>query len=70
MTGIIEALGKRQFFVTVRTDGRILRLQEGDNLSVGSVKGIVRQIGTEQVEIETEQGQRIQIKLGSPLQST
>jgi hypothetical protein len=70
VTGIIEALGKRQFFVTIRTDGRILRLQEGDNLSVGSVKGIVRQIGTEQVEIETEQGKRIQIKLGSPLQST
>lgn len=70
VTGIIEALGKRQIFVTVRTEGRILRLQEGDRLSIGSIKGIVRQIAAEQVEIETEDGKRIQIKLGSPLLST
>ena len=39
VTGITEIGGKRLLWVTIRTEGRVLQLKEGDELAVGSVRG-------------------------------
>jgi len=70
VTGIIDALGRRELFVTVRTEGRVLKLTEGDPLSVGTIKGVVHRIGRDEVEIVTEDGRNLVVELGKSLVAT
>lgn len=67
LTGITENSGERQAWVTLRTEGRVLQLYEGDELSIGSVKGIVSRISRSEAEITTEDGQSIVVGLGESL---
>lgn len=67
VTGITDAFGQRKLFITVRTEGIILKLREGDTVEVGTIKGKVKRIGANQVEIETDDGASIVIKLGDSL---
>ncbi|MFV1964349.1 MAG: cadherin repeat domain-containing protein [Pirellulaceae bacterium] len=67
VTGITEASGRREIWVSVRTEGRLLKLAEGDEVSIGSVQGVVSRIERSQVEIKTNDGQVIVVGLGKSL---
>ena len=55
LTGITEATnGRRQAWVTLRTDGKKLKLIEGDQFQVGDVTVTVRQIGERTVVMEAD----------------
>lgn len=55
VTGIVEVNGRRQVWLTVRTDGTWLRLFEGDTFEIGAMYGKVVRIHTRSVEIESEE---------------
>ncbi len=67
VTGITDAFGQRKLFITVRTEGVILKLREGDVVDVGTVKGKVKRINPDEVEIETDDGGSIIVELGDSL---
>lgn len=67
VTGITDAFGKRQLFITVRTEGVILKLLEGDAVDVGTIVGKVKRIGADEIEIETQDGKSIIVELGDSL---
>ena len=69
VTGITEIGGKRLLWVTIRTEGRVLQLKEGDELAVGSVRGTVSRIDAAHVEIKTDKGQMLSVALGKSLVS-
>jgi hypothetical protein len=66
ITGIVSKGGKRQLWVTVRTTGQQLRLFEGDDIELGSVKGQLLWLTDREGEIATESG-RILFGLGDCL---
>ena len=51
VTGIVEVNGRRQVWLSVRTEGKWLRLFEGDTFQVGSLDGKVIHIYPRHVEI-------------------
>ena len=53
MTGIVEVNGRRQVWLTVRTQGKWLRLFEGETFQVGAFEGKVIKIHPRHVEIES-----------------
>lgn len=67
VTGITDAFGQRNLFITVRTEGRILKLREGDSVDVGTIQGKVKRIAVNEVEIETSDGKSIIVELGDSL---
>jgi len=67
VTGITEAFGQRSLFITVRTEGKILKLHVGDSVNVGTVKGKVKRIDAGEVEFETQDGRSIVVELGDSL---
>ncbi len=67
VTGITDAFGQRKLFITVRTEGVILKLREGDAVDVGTVKGTIKRIAADAVEIETDNGRSIIVELGDSL---
>jgi hypothetical protein len=54
VTGIVEVNGQRQVWLTIRTEGKWLRLREGDSFQVGSFEGKIAKIHPRHVEIESE----------------
>jgi hypothetical protein len=67
LTGITEISGRMQVWITVRTEGRVLKLQEGDELSIGSIQGTLSQITAEEAQITTGNGRVIVVGLGDSL---
>ncbi len=51
VTGIVEVNGRRQVWLSVRTEGKWLRLFEGDTFQIGSLDGKVVRIHIRHVEI-------------------
>lgn len=58
-------------WINNKTKGEVLQLLEGDKVSVGTFKGTIAKISVQNLraEIETEDGKKIQLRLGSPLVS-
>jgi hypothetical protein len=52
VTGIVEVNGQREVWIHVRTDGRWLKLVEGDSFNVGSFRGTIVAIHPRHVEIQ------------------
>ena len=69
VTGLTDAFGQRKIFITVRTEGIILRLREGDTIDVGTIQGKIKRIGADEVEIVTNDGESIIVELGDSLVS-
>jgi hypothetical protein len=67
VTGLTDAFGQRKIFITVRTEGVILKLREGDAIDVGTIQGKIKKIGADQVEIEINDGKTIIVELGDSL---
>jgi len=50
-----NARGQWELWLTVRTTGQVLRLKQGDRISVGSVQGVVSRISERDVVVETDE---------------
>jgi hypothetical protein len=61
-----DASGRRELWLTIRTTGEILRLKEGDRVSVGSIEGLVRRITDKDVLVETEE-RKLRVSMGQHL---
>ena len=66
VTAILDEGGSPQAWVSVRTSGKWLKLREGEEFSVGSMKGTITRIGPQEVEILAD-GKRRLIALGKSL---
>lgn len=66
LSAIVEAGGRPQAWITVRTTGKTLQLYEGDPIEVGQLKGRVEHIGARDMELVSE-GKRLRIPLGQTL---
>ena len=67
VTGITETGVEPLLWVSVHTEGRVLKLRVGDTISVGTVSGTVTAIDTEGAKIETGDGKEIEVRLGKNL---
>jgi hypothetical protein len=54
VTGIVEINGRRQVWLTVRSEGKWLRLFEGETFQVGSFEGKIVKIHPRHVEIQSQ----------------
>jgi hypothetical protein len=50
-----DVRGRKQLWLTIRTSGQILKLYEGDAVSVGSVRGVIRRIDAKQIQVEADE---------------
>ncbi len=66
VTGIVEVNGRRQVWLTIRSEGKWLRLFEGDSFQVGSFEGTIVRIHTRHVEIQAA-GQTLSVRFGQNL---
>jgi hypothetical protein len=66
VTGIVEVNGRRQVWLTVRTEGELIPLFEGETFQVGSFAGKIVKIHPRHVEIESE-GTRVSVRNGQSL---
>jgi Tfp pilus assembly protein PilO len=66
LTAILEVGDGPQAWVSVKTSGEVIRLREGDKVSVGQFNGTVKRINVSDIEIETD-GKRRQLALGKSL---
>lgn len=69
VSGITESDGRPAIWINVRTEGKVLKLREGDEVSVGTVQGKVAKIRVLQkdAEIATSDGGTVVISLGQRL---
>ncbi len=67
VTAIVEVNGRRQVWLSIRTEGKWLRLYEGDTFQIGSLDGKVVRIYPRHVEILTDNALR-SVKFGQSLQ--
>lgn len=69
VSGITESDGRPAIWINVRTEGKVLKLREGDEVSVGTVQGKVAKIRVQQrdAEIATEDGGTVVVSLGQAL---
>ncbi len=66
VTGIVEINGRREVWMTVRSEGKLLCLHEGDTFRVGSFQGKIAKIHPRHVEIESPDG-RWSVRYGQSL---
>lgn len=66
VTGLLNAGGEMEVWLTIRTSGKVLKLRTGDSLSVGSIEGKVVGIDEEKAVIETPE-QKFIVFLGEKL---
>ncbi|MCA9144163.1 MAG: Ig-like domain-containing protein [Planctomycetaceae bacterium] len=69
VSGITESDGLPAIWINVRTEGKVLKLREGDEVSVGTVQGKVAKIRVQQkdAEIATSDGGTVVVALGQTL---
>jgi hypothetical protein len=68
LTAITEAGGRRQAWISLRTEGKLLKLFEGDKFNVGEVTVTVTKIDDKAVELDTGVLEtRIAVSLGKNL---
>ena len=59
VTGILEVNGRRQVWLTVRSDGKWLRLFEGETFEIGDYEGKIVKIHLREVEIQSQDETRL-----------
>jgi hypothetical protein len=69
VSGITESDGSPVIWINVRTEGKVLKLREGDEVSVGTLQGKVTKIRVQQkdAEIATTEGGTVVVVLGKSL---
>ncbi|MCO6458501.1 MAG: cadherin repeat domain-containing protein [Pirellulaceae bacterium] len=51
--GVVEINGRPQIWVSVRTSGQLLKLHEGERVTVGQFDGVIRRIHPKAIEFES-----------------
>jgi hypothetical protein len=69
VSGITESDGQPAIWINVRTEGKVLKLREGDELSIGTIQGKVAKIRVREkdAEIATTDGGTVVVALGKSL---
>jgi hypothetical protein len=68
VTAITEDAGRRQAWISLRLDGKILKLYEGEEFNVGEVAVMVRRIDDRSVDLEAPiLDKQIRVQLGQNL---
>ncbi|HUG67462.1 MAG TPA: Ig-like domain-containing protein [Pirellulaceae bacterium] len=69
VTGITESDGEPEIWINVRTEGRVLKLRVGDDVSVGTIQGKIAKIRVQQrdAEIATSDGGTVIVAFGKSL---
>ncbi len=69
VSGITESDGQPAIWINVRTEGKVLKLREGDELSVGTIQGKVAKIHVKEknAEFATADGGTVIVALGQSL---
>jgi hypothetical protein len=67
LSAILQTNGKWQIWVTVRTEGKILRFEEGDKISVGSINAVVKAIRPDEAELALDDGGSVVVRIGRTL---
>jgi hypothetical protein len=67
VTAILQSNGKWQVWVAVRTEGKILRFEEGDKVSVGSLNAVVKNIRSDEAEFSLDDGRSLTVSIGKSL---
>lgn len=66
LVGTISTGPKREIWLSIRTSGQLLRLSEGDRVKVGTITGVVHEIGDKHASIRTDDGELL-IRVGQNL---
>lgn len=71
LSGITESAGVPEVWINVKTEGKVLKLRQGDDISVGTVKGKIAEIDLKfkSAKIAADDGGMITVALGKPLVS-
>jgi hypothetical protein len=67
VTGIVKSGDKLQAWINVRTTGETLRVQEGDDVEVGALKGKVESIEPRLLVVKTDDEKLLRVQLGHSL---
>jgi len=68
VTAITEVSGRRQTWINLRTEGKVLKLHEGDSFQIGEVEVTVKRIAERAVELEAKiLEKRLSVSLGDNL---
>ncbi|HND52292.1 MAG TPA: cadherin repeat domain-containing protein, partial [Pirellulaceae bacterium] len=66
VTAIVDAGGRLEAWLTIRTTGQVLKLHEGDKVNIGSIEGKLEKIDSGLIEIATPE-KRLVVFLGDNL---
>ncbi len=66
LVGTISTGPNREIWLNIRTTGKVLRLSKGDRIKVGTVSGVVHEIGDKHASIRTDDGELL-IRVGQNL---
>lgn len=67
VSAILQTNGKWQIWVSIRTEGKVLRFEEGDKVSVGSIDAVIKSIRPDGAELAVEGGGSLVVRIGKPL---
>lgn len=67
LTGTIQQGGQWQAWIELRTEGKLLKLRQGERIDIGSVTGVLHSVSTDHAEIRTDDNRRLLFVLGEPL---
>jgi len=68
VTAITEVSGRRQTWINLRTEGKVLKLHEGDSFGIGEVEVTIKRIAERAVELEAKVlEKRLSVSLGDNL---
>ncbi|HTN75304.1 MAG TPA: cadherin repeat domain-containing protein, partial [Pirellulaceae bacterium] len=74
LTGIIGTAdstdgteNESEAWLQIRTTGQMLKLHVGDKFDVGTLQGTIREIGAQEIQVETADGKRLLISIGENL---
>ena len=71
VTGITDRDGLRKVWINIQTEGRQLKLKEGDRIDVGTARGVIKEIRLDPREFEfaTDDGRVVTVRIGKTLAS-
>lgn len=67
LSAILQTNGKWQIWISMRTEGKVLRFEEGDKVSVGSINAVVKAIRPDEAELTLDGGGMMVVRIGKPL---
>jgi hypothetical protein len=67
LTAVLDVDGKPEAWLVVRTTGKTLKLLPGEKFTIGQLKGTIKEIHDQEIQIETSDGKRLLVSIGESL---